>query len=76
LFLLAPFEWGSLLRTGMQSLLPWFAPVACCMAIQGFWLGLLLVLHPQHKPEDLQDLHRFSRNLAPNVQSSGLTPRA
>jgi len=65
-----------LLRAGMQTLLPWFPPVACCMAIQGFWLGVLLVIHPQQKPEDLQDLHRLSRNLTPRLQSSGLNPRA
>jgi hypothetical protein len=60
----------------MQSLLPLLPSVACCVAIQGFWLGVLLIIHPQQQPQYLQDLHRLSRTIEPTVQKSGLKPRA
>ena len=60
---------------GMQSLSIWLPPVACCMAIQGFWLGALAVIQPRLGPADLQDLHRFSGTTAPTVNTKGLNPR-
>ena len=60
---------------GMQSLSVWFPPVACCMAIQGFWLGALFTLQPRLGPSDLQDLHRFSGANAPTLNMKGLKPR-
>lgn len=44
----------------MQGLSVWLPPVACCMAIQGFWLGALLILQPRLAAPDLQNLHRIS----------------
>jgi hypothetical protein len=59
----------------MQSLLPLLPSVACCVAIQGFWLGVLLIIHPQQQPQYLQDLHRFSRTIEPKFQNNPLKPR-
>ena len=59
----------------MQCLSLWFQPVACCMAIQGFWLGTLLMLQPRPAAQDLQDLHRFSGTVMPRVKGNGLKPR-
>lgn len=59
----------------MQSVLIWLPPVACCMAIQGFWLGALRILNPNTAPADLQDLHRFGGRSVPTLDSSTLKPR-
>ncbi len=59
----------------MQSVRIWLPPVACCMAIQGFWLGTLRFLSPQAIPADLQDLHRFGGKTAPTLNSSLVKPR-
>lgn len=59
----------------MQSIRIWLPPVACCMAIQGFWLGTLRILNPQNAPANLQDLHRFGGKTAPTLTSSALKPR-
>jgi len=59
----------------MQSVLIWLPPVACCMAIQGFWLGALRIVNPSNSPADLQDLHRFRSRSSPTLDSSALKPR-
>lgn len=59
----------------MQGFTIWLPPVACCMAIQGFWLGTLLILQPRPAAQDLQDLHRFSGTVMPRVKGNGLKPR-
>jgi hypothetical protein len=59
----------------MQSVLIWLPPVACCMAIQVFWLGTLRILNPQNTPADLRDLHRFGGKTAPTLNSSAMKPR-
>ena len=54
----------------MQGILIWLPPVACCMAIQGLWLGVLQVLQPRIPQRDLQNLHRFSPGDAPTLNTS------
>jgi hypothetical protein len=62
------------LRT-VQGFAIWITPVACCMAIQGFWLGALQML-PMPGTQDLHDLHRFDARSAPKLMLSGGRPRA
>lgn len=57
----------------MQGLTVWLPSVACCMAIQGFWLAALVILQPRSDAPvpapDLQDLHRLrGRSLTRLIQ--------
>jgi hypothetical protein len=59
----------------MQSLFAWLSPVACCVAIQGFWLGILHVTNPRTPADDLQNLHRLSGKTNPTLPISSPMPR-
>ena len=59
----------------VHSFAIWLTPVACCMAIQGFWLGALQML-PMSGQQDLHDLHRFGARSAPRLSLNGGRPRA
>jgi len=49
--------------------------VACCVAIQGFWLGILHVTNPRTPADDLQNLHRLSGKTNPTLLISSPMPR-
>ena len=70
-----PVEWGGVFAAGMQSLLAWLPPVACCVAIQGFWLAMLVVINPGKQPQNLQDLHPLPSIDEPTVRARQLNSR-
>jgi hypothetical protein len=59
----------------MQGLTVWLPSVACCMAIQGFWLAALVILQPRSQTPDLQDLHRFSSRSVTRLTQDERKPR-